>query len=91
MIPCICIISFSLILSLRLAYRGHCSIVDKQTQKMVSLCIWDSRRIFRTNHASNYLPLAGTLPQDKERLLATLDGALAQGESALRPEGWRGL
>jgi radical SAM superfamily enzyme YgiQ (UPF0313 family) len=42
--------------------------------------------VFRTNHASNYLPLAGTLPQDKERLLATLDRALAQGESVLRPE-----
>jgi radical SAM superfamily enzyme YgiQ (UPF0313 family) len=50
-----------------------------------------SRCVFRTNHASNYLPLAGTLPQDKERLLATLDGALEQGRSALRPEGWRGL
>jgi radical SAM superfamily enzyme YgiQ (UPF0313 family) len=47
--------------------------------------------VFRTNHASNYLPLAGTLPQDKERLLATLDRALAQGESVLRPESLRAL
>ena len=47
--------------------------------------------VFRTNHASNYLPLSGTLPRDKERLLATIDAALAQGPSALRPEGWRGL
>lgn len=50
--------------------------------------------VFRTNHASNYLPLAGTLPQDKERLLATLDRALvhlARGESALRPEYLRAL
>ncbi len=47
--------------------------------------------IFRTNHASNYLPLRGTLPQDKERLLAMLDAALARGRDALRPEGWRGL
>jgi hypothetical protein len=50
-----------------------------------------SRCIFRTNHASNYVPLAGTLSRDKERLLATLDGALARGRSALRPEAWRGL
>ncbi len=50
-----------------------------------------SRCLFRTNHASNYLPLAGTLPQDKARLLATLDGALVQGRSALRPESWRAL
>jgi radical SAM superfamily enzyme YgiQ (UPF0313 family) len=47
--------------------------------------------VFRTNHASNYLPLAGTLPQDKGRLLATLDHALAQGESVLRPEYLRAL
>jgi radical SAM superfamily enzyme YgiQ (UPF0313 family) len=50
-----------------------------------------TRCVFRTNHASNYLPLAGTLPQDKERLLATLDRALAQGESVLRPESLRAL
>ncbi|MEA3339015.1 MAG: radical SAM protein [Chloroflexota bacterium] len=50
-----------------------------------------SHCLFRTNHASNYLPLAGTLPQDKARLLATLDNALARGKSALRPEGWRAL
>jgi len=47
--------------------------------------------VFRTNHASNYLPLKGTLHQDKERLLETLDAALAQGKEALRPEAWRGL
>lgn len=50
-----------------------------------------SRCIFRSNHASNYLPLAGTLSRDKERLLAELDQARAQGPSALRPEGWRAL
>jgi radical SAM superfamily enzyme len=50
-----------------------------------------SRCIFRTNHASNYLPLAGTLSRDRKRLLETLDAALAQGDSALRPEAWRGL
>ena len=50
-----------------------------------------SRCVFRTNHASNYLPLAGTLSRDRERLLATLDQALAQGRSALRPEAWRAL
>jgi len=50
-----------------------------------------SRCIFRTNHASNYLPLAGTLSRDRRRLLEALDAALAQGDSALRPEAWRGL
>jgi radical SAM superfamily enzyme YgiQ (UPF0313 family) len=47
--------------------------------------------VFRTNHASNYVPLAGTLPKDKPRLLTTLDEALARGRPALRPEAWRGL
>jgi radical SAM superfamily enzyme YgiQ (UPF0313 family) len=50
-----------------------------------------SNCVFRTNHASNYLPLAGTLPQDKERLLRTIDRALAEGASILRPEYMRGL
>lgn len=47
--------------------------------------------VFRTNHASNYLPLAGTLPGDRARLLATLEAALNAGRGALRPEDWRGL
>jgi radical SAM superfamily enzyme YgiQ (UPF0313 family) len=46
--------------------------------------------IFRTNHASNYLPLAGRLPRDRDRLLELLDGALS-GEVGLRPEWARGL
>lgn len=50
-----------------------------------------SHCLFRTNHASNYLPLSGTLPQDKARLLAMLDKALVRGKSALRPESWRAL
>jgi radical SAM superfamily enzyme YgiQ (UPF0313 family) len=47
--------------------------------------------IFRSNHASNYLPLAGTLPKDKTKLLETIDQALARGDSCLRPEWSRGL
>ena len=47
--------------------------------------------VFRSNHASNYLPIKGTLAADRDRLLITLDRALAQGESVLRPEAWRGL
>ncbi|MBF0305584.1 MAG: radical SAM protein [Alphaproteobacteria bacterium] len=46
--------------------------------------------IFRSNHASNCLPLAGTLPKDKPRLLAQLDEALA-GARPLRPRFLRGL
>jgi radical SAM superfamily enzyme YgiQ (UPF0313 family) len=46
--------------------------------------------VFRTNHASNYLPLAGQLPRDRERIVQVLDAALA-GKIALRPEQSRGL
>lgn len=50
-----------------------------------------SRCVFRTNHASNYLPLAGTLSRDQASLLAAIDEALDRGPAALRPEAWRAL
>jgi radical SAM superfamily enzyme YgiQ (UPF0313 family) len=46
--------------------------------------------IFRTNHASNYLPLSGRLPRDRERLVGLLDAALC-GKIPLRPDWARGL
>ena len=49
-----------------------------------------TRALFRTNHASNYLPLAGSLPQDRARIVATIDAAL-DGRIPLRPEALRGL
>lgn len=33
--------------------------------------------IFRSNHASNYVPLKGTLPKDKEKLIKTIDNILS--------------
>ena len=46
--------------------------------------------VFRMNHASNYLVLKGTLNQDKEAMLHTIDAA-EHDLSRLRPEEWRGL
>lgn len=35
--------------------------------------------VFRSNHASNYAPLAATLNEDKERLLKQIDGIIENG------------
>ncbi|MBM4014604.1 MAG: radical SAM protein [Planctomycetes bacterium] len=48
--------------------------------------------VFRSNHASNFLALAGTLRKDQARLVAGLDAVLAAPERApFRPEWLRGL
>ena len=49
-----------------------------------------TRAVFRTNHASNYLPIAGELPRDREAILAAI-AAARRGELRLRPESLRGL
>jgi len=46
--------------------------------------------LFRTNHASNYLPLGGRLPRDRARIVEVIDAALA-GKVPLRHETMRGL
>lgn len=50
----------------------------------------NAETIFRCNHASNYLPLKGTLPEDREKLLKAIDYAIAHPE-VLKPEWMRGL
>ena len=47
--------------------------------------------IFRTNHASNYLPLKGVLKRDRDRLLDTIDTALSNPDTYLKPEFLRAL
>lgn len=51
-----------------------------------------SGAVFRSNHASNYLALAGSLPKDKAAMLRALDGVLARPQNApFRPRWLRGL
>lgn len=50
------------------------------------------KTIFRSDHASNYLVLKGTLGRDKSRLMGEVDFAIANpGAAPLRPEWMRGL
>lgn len=50
------------------------------------------RTVFRSDHASNWLVLKGTLGNDKERLLAQVRQAIAApGDAQLRPAWARGL
>ena len=46
--------------------------------------------IFRSNHASNSLPIGGRPPRDRDALLQAIDDAIA-GRIALRPDWLRGL
>lgn len=45
---------------------------------------------FTSDHASNYLPLKGTLNEDRDKLLQLIDGAIG-GKVAVRSEASRGL
>lgn len=45
---------------------------------------------FTCNHASNYVPLKGGLPEDRTKFLSELNAAL-EGEKELRPEWSRGF
>lgn len=50
------------------------------------------RTVFRSDHASNYLILKGTLGRDRERMLGEIEQALEDPDgSGLRPEWLRGL
>jgi coproporphyrinogen III oxidase-like Fe-S oxidoreductase len=51
-----------------------------------------TRCFFSSVHASNYFTIRGTLPQDKERMLAELNTVVEEGDpDSLRPEFLRGL
>jgi radical SAM superfamily enzyme YgiQ (UPF0313 family) len=78
----------------RLAQKGRFQVPPiagllSELRTMIDLAR-PTNAVFRTNHASNYLPLAGRLPHDRERLVALIDAAL-DGRVPLRSEWMRGL
>ena len=62
----------------------------KEQEKLISNLNPPQPVIFRSNHASNALALAGNLPRDKEKLLLQLDEAIA-GNRPLRPQYLRAM
>ncbi len=78
----------------RLAGKGRFEIPDiEQLLRELRLLVDGARptdAMFRTNHASNYLPLSGRLPRDRQRIVGVIDDAL-DGRIPLRPEWSRGL
>lgn len=71
------------------AFQDDAGILAEQ-ERLLSLLDPPRPVIFRSNHASNCLPLAGTLPKDRQALLAIVAAARA-GTQPLRPRWIRGL
>lgn len=77
-------------------FGGDYEPLDQQGLFQEMLWLLESLRleqtIFRSDHASNYLVLKGTLNRDREKLLAQVRSAIERpGSVALRPEWMRGL
>ena len=74
--------------------RGKFILPDiEQLLRELQIFLRDSKptlAVFRTNHASNYLPLAGTLPKDGPEMVNMIQMAL-DGHLPLRQEWMRGL
>lgn len=62
----------------------------REQQRLISGLNPPQPVVFRSNHASNALALAGNLPKDRERLLLQLNEAMT-GNRPLRPQFMRGL
>lgn len=71
------------------AFRDDAGILAEQERLLAGLAP-ATPVIFRSNHASNCLALAGTLPKDRDRLLAQVRAA-REGAAELRPRFLRGL
>ncbi len=78
----------------REGFKGEYELPDQRTLFMEMRHLISTlelkNTIFRSDHASNYVTLKGTLGQDKQLFLDQLDDAIA-GRIALRQEWQRGL
>lgn len=62
----------------------------KEQVRLIKKTAPEKELVFRSNHASNALPLKGVLPGDRNRLLSELNEA-SMDSSILRPDWMRGL
>jgi len=74
---------------------GKMTLLDpKETLQELLLLVKElelSNCMVRINHASNYVPIGGTFPQDKEKVVHQLEGLLASNDINFKPEYMRGL
>lgn len=75
---------------LRGEFQEISSVQSLQETRALIAGIESAHLHFTSDHASNYLPLKGTLSKERDRMLALLDGALA-GTVGVRSEYMRGL
>ena len=72
------------------AGSGICLLYTSKETRMFIENITLENIHFTSNHVSNYLPLKGTLSQDKDRLLAEIDRGIKSGEGVRsKPPGGR--
>jgi len=62
----------------------------KEFMKNIDFNNKEANCVFRSNHASNYLPIRGTLERDKRKILDIIDFGLKNKDS-LRPDYYRAL
>lgn len=70
-------------------FQANSPFEDLEEQKVFLEHVDSEGTVLRSNHVSNYVSLAGTLNQDKERMIAQLDAAIQSGR--IRPERYRRL
>lgn len=70
-------------------FQDDVGILAEQ-ERLISLLKPPRSIIFRSNHASNCLALAGNLPRDRDQLLSRIE-AVRSGTNMVRPEFLRGL
>jgi radical SAM superfamily enzyme YgiQ (UPF0313 family) len=76
--------------------RGEFELLDPfetlEEMKQIFENITVDNMKFVGTHASNYLPVTGTLQRDKQKMIATVDAVLkSRDESLIRPDNMRGL